>query len=270
MWKRTTRWRDVWLQIIILGSPQRDMTALAAAAVWYGHPLIPMTFSAVLDVSDLHALIRQLSLAVGLFLRPALTLQSAVPASPSPSNSFSFFVCRRILTFFRTIPLLLCISSFTLTAALRPWHDRFGCGTRATHCPCQLKTGPVSSRHTHMSMVYTRLFTSSLMTVPSRLLRMYGFFSSSTTTLPACTTFLIEMKGFTTFALLNCMHLCTPSTDLNVVVFLSNVFDLFSMCCNEFICCARAIQFHSREHLCGHDMPCSCVHCGSDVQPICL
>ena len=32
--------------------------------------------------------------------------------------------------------------------------------------------GPVSSRDTPMSMVYTHLFTSSLMTVPSRLFRM--------------------------------------------------------------------------------------------------
>ena len=96
---------------------------------------------------------------------------------------------------------------------------KFVCDTRATHCPCQRKTGPVSSRHTHMSMVYTPLFTSSSMTVSFRLLRMCGFFSSSTTTLPACTTFLTEIKGFTMFALLNSMHLCTPSTDVNGMVF---------------------------------------------------
>ena len=100
--------------------------------------------------------------------------------------SFSFFICHRIFTFFQTVQLLLCITFSTSTAAHRPWSYRFACDTRATHCPCQLKTGPVSSRHTHMSMVHTPLFTSSLMTVPSRLFRMCGFFSSSTTTLPAC------------------------------------------------------------------------------------
>ena len=45
----------------------------------------------------------------------------------------------------------------------------------------------------------------------------------------------------------------------------------FSICCNEFICCGRAIQFHSRELLCRHDVPCSsCVHCGPEVHPIVL
>ena len=44
---------------------------------------------------------------------------------------------------------------------------------------------------------------------------------------------------------------------------------LFSICCGEFFGCARAIQFHSREHLCWHDMSCSCcVQCGSNVHPI--
>ena len=99
-----------------------------------------------------------------------------------------------------------------------------------------------------MSMVYTPLFTSSLMSVPSRLFR-------SATTLPACTTFLIEIKGFTTFALLNFVHLCTPSTDLDGMVF-SPKSSVFS-------------PFHSREHLCWHDKPSSsCVHSGSDVHAI--
>ena len=179
------------------------------------------------------------------------------------SNSFPFFVCHRILTFCQTVQLLLCMTFFMSAAALRPWSYTFVWDTRATHCPCQLKTGPVSSRHTHMSMVYTPLFTCSLMTVPPRLFRMGGFFSSST----ACTTF--EIKGFTTFALLNFMHLCTPSTDLNGL--LTQLFDPFSTCFNEFLCCARAVQFHSREHLCWNDMPCSsCVHCGSGVHPNCL
>ena len=60
--KRTTRWRDVWLRVVSLGCPQRDLAALGtavAAAVWHGHQLTPMTFSAVLSCSDLLALIRQ-------------------------------------------------------------------------------------------------------------------------------------------------------------------------------------------------------------------
>ena len=69
----------------------------------------------------------------------------------------------------------------------------------ATYCPCQLKTGNVSSKQIHMSIVYTLLFTSSLITVPSR---MCGFFSSSTTRFPARTTFCIEMRGLTILALL--------------------------------------------------------------------
>ena len=118
-------------------------------------------------------------------------------------------------TFFQTVQLLLCTTLFTLTAALRPWSYRFVCDARATHSPCQLNTRLVSSKQIHMSMVYTPLFTSSLMTVRSRWFRMRRFFSSSTTTLPACTTFLIEVEDFTTFALLIFLHLCTPSTDLN-------------------------------------------------------
>ena len=58
MWKRTTRWRGVWLRVASLGHPRRALTALAgAAAVWHGHQLIPMMFSADLDFSDLLALI---------------------------------------------------------------------------------------------------------------------------------------------------------------------------------------------------------------------
>ena len=48
---------------VAVGSlPQRDLAALAtaavAAAVWHGHQLIPMTFAAELDCSDLLTLIR--------------------------------------------------------------------------------------------------------------------------------------------------------------------------------------------------------------------
>ena len=78
-----------------------------------------------------------------------------------------------------------------------------------------------------MSMGNAPMFTSSLMIVPSRL---FGLFSSSTTTLPACTTFLIEIKGFTTLSLLNIMHLCTPSKDSDGMVFSpkSSMFSQFA------------------------------------------
>ena len=89
-------------------------------------------------------------------------------------NSFSFFVFHRIITFFKTDQLLLCTTFFTLTTALRPSSYRFVCDTRATHCPCQLKPRPISSTHTHMSMVYTPLFTSSLTNVSSRLSEFYS------------------------------------------------------------------------------------------------
>ena len=110
------------------------------------------------------------------------------------SDSFSS-VCHRIFTFFQTVQLLLCSAFFTFTAALHPWSYRFVCDTRATHCPRQLKTGSVSPRHTQMSMMHIPWFTSNLMTVLSRLFRVRGFFSSSTTTLPACTTLLIEIRA---------------------------------------------------------------------------
>ena len=92
------------------------------------------------SISERHVCVAScsfLSLAVGLFLGPARTLQSVVPGSPSPSTP--------ILTFFRTVQFLFSITFFTLTAALRPWFYRFVCDTRAPHCPCQLETGPVSS-----------------------------------------------------------------------------------------------------------------------------
>ena len=46
-------------------------------------------------------------------------------------------------------------------------------------CPCQLK----------LKIVHAPLFTSSLITVPSGVFPMCGFFSSSTTMFPARTTF---------------------------------------------------------------------------------
>ena len=73
--------------------------------------------------------------------------------------------------------------------------------------PPMLDTIPVSSWQSHMSIVHTPLFTSSLIVVASRVLRMCGFFLSGTTLFSTRTTFCIEMKGLTTLALLNDMHL---------------------------------------------------------------
>ena len=64
-WRRTTRWRSVWLRVASLGHSRRDSAALAtaaagvAAAVWHVHQLIPMTSYVNLDCSDLLALICQ-------------------------------------------------------------------------------------------------------------------------------------------------------------------------------------------------------------------
>ena len=164
-------------------------------------------------------------------------VQYAVPASPStPSPSSSVIASSPSSKPFK---LLLCKTVFTLTAALRPWSYTFVCDTRATHCPCQLKTGPVSSRHTHMSMVVDVQLDNCAVAI----FRMCGFFSSSTTTLPACTTLLIEIKGFTTCALLNFMHRCTPSADLNGMVFSPTSLTLSPFATtNLFV--ARAIQFY--------------------------
>ena len=100
------------------------------------------------------------SSAVGLFLGPALTLQSVVPASPStPSPSSSVIASSPSSRPFNSCSALL--SSLSLVHFVL-WSHNFVGDTRATHCPCQPKTGPVSSRHTHMSLVYTPLFTSNL------------------------------------------------------------------------------------------------------------
>ena len=75
---------------------------------------------------------------------------------------------------------------------------------------CFIKANP------HVHRVHT--VAHVLITVPSRIFRMCGFFSSSTTAFPARTTFCIEMRGLTTFALLNVMHLWSPSLVLNGIV----------------------------------------------------
>ena len=62
-----------------------------------------------------------------------------------------------------------------------------------TCCPCQLKTGPASSKQIQMSIVFTPMFTTNLIIVPSRAFRMCDFFSPSTRALRARTTFSIEI-----------------------------------------------------------------------------
>ena len=163
-------------------------------------------------VSERHVccyVLLSLSLCVGLFLGPALTRQSGAANSSSPSISSPSSSDNLITFFFNSIQFCLftpsCFSvfcCFTSAQCCRPY--RLVESGLTTHCPCQLITGPVSSRQTHMSIVYTPLFTPSLIAVPSRVFRMCGFFS---TMFPVRTTFCIEMRGLTTFALLTVMHL---------------------------------------------------------------
>ena len=125
-----------------------------------------------------------LSLCVGLFLGPALTRQSGAANSSSPSISSPSSSDNLITFFFNSIQFCLftpsCFSvfcCFTSAQCCRPY--RLVESGLTTHCPCQLITGPVSSRQTHMSIVYTPLFfTSSLIAVPSRVFRMCRFFST--------------------------------------------------------------------------------------------
>ena len=136
-----------------------------------------------------------LPFGVSLFLGPALTRQSGAANSSSPSilspPSYHIPSCPSS-TPFNPVP-----SNFLFSAPshLHNTADLTGlCESRlTTHCPCQLKTGPVSSRQIHMSIVYTPLFTSSLIIVPTRIFRMCGFFASTTTMFPTRTTFCIEM-----------------------------------------------------------------------------
>ena len=134
-----------------------------------------------------------LSLCVGLFLGP-----------PSSSDISSRLL--QLIQFCLFISFNFFLSCcFTSAQCCGPY--KLVESGLTTHCPCQLKTRPVSSRQIHMSIVYTLLFTSSLTTVPSRVFRMCGIFSSSTTMFPARTTSCIEMRNLTTFALLNVIHL---------------------------------------------------------------
>ena len=128
-----------------------------------------------------------LSLCVGLFLGPALTRQSGAANSSSPSissPSSSDISSRSSSTPFNSVSsfrptFLFSAVSYTYAQCCRPY--KLVESGLTTHCPCQMRTGPVSSRQIHMSIVCTPLLTSSLISVPSRVFRMCGFFSSSTT-----------------------------------------------------------------------------------------
>ena len=154
------------------------------------------------------ALCSSLSLAVGLFLGACSHSPVCCSCFSFSSNSSSFVVCHRIFSFFQTVQLLLCTTFINLTAALRPWSYKFVCDIRATHCPSQLKnwTGFIKT-HPHVHGVHPVVYIQLDDCAVSIVSNVWILFIQ----LPACTTFLIEIKGFTTFALLNVMQLCTPS-----------------------------------------------------------
>ena len=161
-----------------------------------------------------------LSFCVGLFLGPALTRQCHAANSSSLSPPATDIPSSPSSTPFDSVSSPFnVLSSAPSTSHIAAGFHKLVVSGSSTHCPCQLTTGPVSSVQIHMSIVYTPLFTSSLVVVRSRILRMCGFLSSSTTTFPARTTFCIEMRGLTTLALLNVMHLSIPSFVLNGIFF---------------------------------------------------
>ena len=149
-----------------------------------------------------------LSFCVDLFLRPALTRQSHAANSSSlfpPLNDIPSSPSSTPFDSVSSTPFNVLSSAPSPSHKAASFHRLVVSGS-STHCSCQLKTGPVSSVQIHMSIVYTPLFTSSLVVVRSRTLRLCGFVSSRTTTFPARNTFCIEMKSLTTLALLNVMH----------------------------------------------------------------
>ena len=111
-----------------------------------------------------------------------------------------------------------------------------------THCPCMLKTGPVPARQIHMSI------TSSLILVPSRVFRMCGFFSSSTTMFPARTTCWLVLNGvvFSHKALS-----CSPFAAANIF--------------GDVV----ALEFDRWEYSFRHDISRSRVDGDSDFHPFC-
>ena len=90
------------------------------------------------------------------------------PSTPSPSSS-------EILSSPSSTPFNLTDLCFSTSTQCWRSYKLVESGL-ATHCPCQLKTGAGSSRHIHMSVVYTQLCTSSMIIVPSQVFRKCRFF----------------------------------------------------------------------------------------------
>ena len=152
-------------------------------------------------------------LFVCLFRSPALSRQSGGANSPSSSTSSpassdlpcSFSSSNSIQICFMNL-FKLTDFCFSISTQCHRSHKLVESGL-AAHSPCQLKTGPVSSKQIHTSTVHTPWLTSNSITVPSRVFRTCGFFSSSTTIFPARMTFCSDVRGVTTLALLNVLHL---------------------------------------------------------------
>ena len=201
-----------------------------------------------------------LSLCVGLFLGPALTRQSGAANSPSSSilspSSSDMSSCSSPIPFNSFFP-----RCSKYAQCCRPY--RLVESGLTTHCPCQLKTGPVSSRQIHMSIVYTPLFTSNLITVPSLVFRMCRFFSSSTTVFPARTTFCIEMRGFENIRAPECYAPLNALVCLERNSLRTQVLDLLSICCHKLFRRCLSLNLDMWEHRFRHYMTCgSRVHCG--------
>ena len=113
----------------------------------------------------------------------ALTRQSGGANSSSPSilslSSSDIFVCNSFhsILFLQFTSIVCFLFSFNSTQCCQ--NCKLVESGSTNYRPCQRETGPVSSTEIHMFIAHTPLFTSILMTVPSRLLRMCGFLSSS-------------------------------------------------------------------------------------------
>ena len=153
-------------------------------------------------------------------------------------NSISFFIGHFVFSLFNSIQF--CSFNFfnfsvvcfiTSTQCCRPY--KLVESGLTTHCPCQPKAGPVSSRQIHMSIVHTPLFTSRLIIVPSRVFRMCGFFSSNTTMFPTRTTFCIEMKRFDNTRTSECYASLNAFVCLEWNSLFTQVSDLFTIRCHK-------------------------------------
>ena len=192
-----------------------------------------------------------LSLADGLFLEPARTLQSAVLLLLHHLSS-------HISSFPDGSTLALADFLHLHCATLHPWSYKFVCDARATHCPCR-RTGPTSSTHTHTSMVYTPLFTSSCGVSIVSNARIHPAQRHCHVARPS---FLFETKGLRTFALLNFMQLRTLQKELKGLAF-SSIFLHVPPRTNFFV--ASFDPLHISAGMCG-----SCAHRGPDVHQVSL